>query len=102
MRVAFAHYSQEDDISGVTTWVLGLARRLSADGVNVAIHFVITPAEPSADSKRDTSKEPPLFEELRRQGMDVFSTPRRASLKEDAQDTLAFLNHWQPTVFLPQ
>lgn len=32
----------------------------------------------------------------------MFSTPRRASLKEDVQDTLAFLNDWQPTVFLPQ
>ena len=102
MRVAFAHYSQEDDISGVTTWVLGLARRLMADGVNVAIHFVITPAEPSGDSKRHSSSEPPLFEELRLLGMDVFSTPRRASLKEDVEDTLAFLNDWQPTVFLPQ
>ncbi len=98
MRVAFAHYSQEGDISGVTTWVLGLARRLSADGVTVAIHFVVTPAEP----RPDPCIEPPLFEDLRRQGIDVFSTPRRASLKEDVQDTLAFLNDWQPTVFLPQ
>jgi glycosyltransferase involved in cell wall biosynthesis len=98
LRVAFAHYSQEDDISGVTTWVLGLARRLSADGVTVAIHFVVTPAKP----RPDPWIEPPLFGDLRRQGIDVFSTPRRASLKEDVQDTLAFLNDWQPTVFLPQ
>ena len=94
MRVAFAHYSQAHDISGVTTWVLGLARRLSADGVPVAIHFVISPGEPPG--------EPPIFEELRQQGIEVFSTPRRSCLKDDVQDTLAFLNDWQPTVFLPQ
>ncbi|MCP9786175.1 glycosyltransferase family 4 protein [Cyanobium sp. N5-Cardenillas] len=98
MRVAFAHYSQAQDISGVTTWVLGLARRLSADGVTVAIHFVVAPAEP----RPDPCIEPPLFQDLRRQGIDVFSTPRRTSLKEDIEDTLAFLNDWQPTVFLPQ
>ena len=32
----------------------------------------------------------------------MFSAPRRSCLKEDVQETLAFLNDWQPTVFLPQ
>lgn len=102
MRVAFAHYSQADDISGVTTWVLGLARRLAADGVSVAIHFVIAPDAGSSEGSGEGSDEPPLFKALRRQGIEVFATPRRASLAADAQDTLAFLNHWRPTVFLPQ
>ncbi|KEF41475.1 MAG: hypothetical protein ER33_11140 [Cyanobium sp. CACIAM 14] len=95
MRVAFAHYSQANDISGVTTWVLGLARRLSADGVRVAIHFVVSPGETEEG-------EPPLFEELRRQGLHVSWAPRRATLRDDVQDTLRFLNDWKPTVFLPQ
>lgn len=90
LRVAFAHYSQVHDISGVTTWVLGLARRLSADGVPVAIHYVISPGDP------------PIFEELRQQGIEVFSAPRRSCLKEDVQESLAFLNEWQPPVFPPQ
>lgn len=94
MRVAFAHYSQENDISGVTTWVLGLAGRLAADDVSVAIHFLMLPGERSGESA--------LFESLRRQGIEVFSAPRRPSLEEDTRETLAFLNHWQPTVFLPQ
>ena len=94
LRVAFAHYHQESDISGVTTWLLSLARRLNSDGVAVAIHFV-GPAEAQAS-------EAPLFEELRRQGIAVFSTPRRTRLQADIKDTLAFLNQWQPTVFLPQ
>jgi glycosyltransferase involved in cell wall biosynthesis len=94
LRVAFAHYSQENDISGVTTWVMNLARRLRGDGVDVAIHFV-GPPELQAS-------EPPVFEELRRQGIAVFSTPRRSRIQADIADTLAFLNQWQPTVFLPQ
>ncbi len=98
LRVAFAHYSQANDISGVTIWVLGLARRLAKDGICVAIHFVIAPGEPSLEE----CGEPPLFEELRQQGIEVFSAPRRDCLKGDVQETLAFLNHWQPTVFLPQ
>ncbi|WP_216900469.1 glycosyltransferase family 4 protein [Synechococcus sp. CCY 9618] len=94
MRVAFAHYSQANDISGVTTWVLTLARRLAADGVPVAIHFVIAPGEPQG--------EPSLFQDLRQRGIHVSSAPRRPTLKDDTRETLAFLNHWQPTVFLPQ
>ncbi|MDM7951652.1 MAG: glycosyltransferase family 4 protein [Cyanobium sp. CZS 25K] len=102
MRVAFAHYSQADDISGVTTWVLGLARRLAADGVSVAIHFVIAPGEGGREGSGEDGGEPALFASLRREGIAVFATPRRASLAADARDTLAFLNHWRPTVFLPQ
>ncbi|PSB39523.1 glycosyltransferase family 4 protein [Aphanothece minutissima] len=102
MRVAFAHYSQADDISGVTTWVLGLARRLAADGISVAIHFVMTPGEGGREGPGAGEGEPPLFETLRREGIAVFATPRRTSLAADARDTLAFLNHWRPTVFLPQ
>lgn len=102
MRVAFAHYSQADDISGVTTWVLGLARRLAADGVSVAIHFVIVPGEGGRQGDGEGSGEPALFTALRGQGIEVFATPRRTSLAADARDTLAFLNHWRPTVFLPQ
>lgn len=98
LRVAFAHYCQANDISGVTIWVLGLARRLATDGVSVAIHFVIAPSSTSLEQ----CGEPPLFEELRQQGIEVFSAPRRRCLKEDVQETLAFLNQWQPTVFLPQ
>ncbi len=102
MRVAFAHYSQAGDISGVTTWVLGLARRLATDGVSVAIHFVIAPGEGGRKGQGEEGGEPALFATLRRQGIEVFATPRRASLAADARDTLAFLNHWRPTVFLPQ
>ncbi len=102
MRVAFAHYSQAGDISGVTTWVLGLARRLAADGVSVAIHFVVAPGDGDREGQGDGEGEPALFATLRGQGIEVFATPRRSSLAADARDTLAFLNHWRPTVFLPQ
>ncbi|MEA5442414.1 glycosyltransferase family 4 protein [Cyanobium gracile] len=94
LRVAFAHYSQPNDISGVTTWVLGMAKRLSADGVSVAIHFWMAP-----DGQ---DQEPDFFQELRHQGIHVSTAPRRANLKADVLETLGFLNQWQPTVFLPQ
>jgi hypothetical protein len=37
MRIAFAHYSTEDDIGGVSTWLIRLASELRRQGWPVAV-----------------------------------------------------------------
>jgi colanic acid/amylovoran biosynthesis glycosyltransferase len=94
MRVAFAHYLKPGDISGVTSWLLRLTAFLRESGVEVGVHLLeVAEADPS---------ESALAASLRGQGADVFQSPRTNRLKRDVLNTLAFLNRWQPDVFLPQ
>jgi glycosyltransferase involved in cell wall biosynthesis len=97
LRVAFAHYSDQGDISGVTTWLMRLARRLRLDDIEVAIHFQVPPEEAEQHTKLTER-----FRDLRQLGISVSWAPRRPSLAADTRETLAFLNQWQPDVFLPQ
>ncbi|AFY29541.1 glycosyltransferase family 4 protein [Cyanobium gracile] len=94
MRVAFAHYSQENDISGVTTWLFSLARRLKDDNIEVAIHFVHSDVE--------LGSEPLALQKLRRDGIEISRVSPQSTLEAEAQQTLEFLNKWQPSIFLPQ
>jgi glycosyltransferase involved in cell wall biosynthesis len=93
MRIAFAHYSSVDDISGVTSWLIQLALYLKGEGCSVAI-VLLDLCEPG-----DTS---PLEHALRQGGIEVFKSPPTGSLRRDVDVTLAFLNTWRPDVFLPQ
>jgi len=93
MRIAFAHYSSTDDISGVTSWLIQLALYLQGEGCSVAI-VLLDLCEPG-----DTS---PLELALRQGGIEIFKSPPTGSLRQDVNATLAFLNAWQPDVFLPQ
>jgi colanic acid/amylovoran biosynthesis glycosyltransferase len=93
MRIAFAHYSSADDISGVTSWLIQLALYLKGEGCNVAI-VLLDLCEPG-----DTS---PLELALRQGGIEIFKSPPTGSLRQDVNATLAFLNAWRPDVFLPQ
>ena len=94
MRVAFAHYSDPNDISGVTTWVMAMARRLQADGVEVGIHLV----HDNTQEIQNTS----IISELQGANIHLSLASARSSLQCDAAQTLDFLNSWQPTIFLPQ
>jgi len=94
MRVAFAHYSQQNDISGVTTWLFGMARRLKEAHIDVAIHFV--------NSDTELGPEPMALQQLRRDGIEISRVSPKSTLAEEAKQTLAFLNTWQPSIFLPQ
>ena len=93
MRIAFAHYSSANDISGVTSWLIQLALYFKGVGCSVAI-LLIDLGEPG-----DTS---PLELAMRQGGIEIFKSPPTGSLRQDVNATLAFLNAWRPDVFLPQ
>jgi len=93
MRIAFAHYSSADDISGVTSWLIQLALYLKGEGCSVAI-VLLDLCEPGDSS--------PLELALRQGGIEIFKSPPTGSLRQDVNATLAFLNIWRPDVFLPQ
>jgi glycosyltransferase involved in cell wall biosynthesis len=92
-RVAFAHYGEPNDISGVTSWLVALARFLTDRGITVAVLLL----DLSSEGTRS-----PLERELRTLGIEVFRSPPTGRLRSDVAATLAFLNAWRPDVFLPQ
>ena len=93
MRIAFAHYNEANDISGVTSWLILLALDLKRQGNEVAIQLLdlCQPGERTS-----------LEEALQGSGVHLFKSPPTGSLRRDTEATLAFLNHWRPDVFLPQ
>jgi len=93
MRIAFAHYSSADDISGVTSWLIQLALHLKAEGCSVAVALM------DLCGPGDTS---PIEVALRNGGIEIFKAPPTGSLRQDVNATLAFINGWRPDVFLPQ
>jgi len=93
MRIAFAHYSSADDISGVTSWLIQLALFLKRQGCDVAIHLLnLSPSEASS----------PLERSLQGSGIEISQSLPTGNLRKDIQTTLTFLNRWRPDVFLPQ
>ncbi len=93
MRIAFAHYSSADDISGVSSWLIQLALYLKGEGCSVAI-VLLDLCEPGDIS--------PLELALQNGGIEIFKSPPTGSLRQDVNATLDFLNAWRPDVFLPQ
>ncbi len=92
-KVAFAHYSSHTDLGGVTTWLVALARQLIADDVEVAIHL----QHEGSDSAQAT-----ILPQLADAGIHISMSAKQKNLALDVRQTLAFLNDWQPSVFLPQ
>jgi len=93
MRIAFAHYNKPEDISGVTSWLIGLALFLREQRCQVAVHVHdFCPAD----------RRSPLQTALEPHGITFSRAPASGSLRRDGQATLAFLNRWRPDVFLPQ
>ncbi len=91
-RVAFSHYSSDEGISGVTTWLERLVLRLHGDGVptSVLLHHY----GPNAKSSR-------LFRDLLAAGVHVEIERKPAYTECGVRSTLAFLNRHRPQVFLP-
>ena len=81
------------DLGGVTTWIVALARQLIADGVEVAIHLQHEGSDPAQAS---------ILPQLADAGIHISISPKQKNLAPDVRQTLAFLNDWQPSVFLPQ
>jgi colanic acid/amylovoran biosynthesis glycosyltransferase len=93
MRIAFAHYSTEDDIGGASSWLIRLAADLRQQGWPVAVLLPHSGNHP----ERST-----IASALRAADVEVDLQPQPSSANDAVLQTLDFLNAWEPTVFLPQ
>ena len=93
MRIAFAHYSTEDDIGGASSWLIRLAADLRKQGWPVAVLLPHNGNHP----ERST-----IASALRAADVEVVLQTQLSSANDAVLQTLDFLNAWQPTVFLPQ
>ncbi len=93
MKIALAHYSGSSDISGVTTWLIGLCGRLVKAGHHVVMHLHHFGDDPQQAS---------ILPSLHRLGIETHVVIRSGSLEDDIRHTLHFLNQVKPDLFLPQ
>jgi glycosyltransferase involved in cell wall biosynthesis len=93
MRIAFAHYSTEDDIGGASSWLIRLAADLRNQGWPVAVLLTHSGNHPEQST---------IASALRAADVDVVLQTQLSSANDAVFQTLGFLNEWQPTVFLPQ
>lgn len=93
MRIAIAHYSAENDVSGVTTWLIDLCRYLIGSGHTVYVHLHHIGSNPAKGS---------IIPVLKRLGIHISSTRCETTLGADINHTLEFLNECKPDIFLPQ
>jgi glycosyltransferase involved in cell wall biosynthesis len=93
MRVAIAHYSAVNDVSGVTTWLTDLCRSLIDSGHSVFVHLHHIGKNPAKGS---------IIPVLKSLGVNISSRRCEATLTADINNTLQFLNECKPDVFLPQ
>jgi glycosyltransferase involved in cell wall biosynthesis len=93
MKVAVAHYSASEDISGVTTWLIDFCKRLVQAGQQVVMHLHHFGDDPDQGSIRSS---------LQHLGIETYAVRRTGSLEADTRQTLQFLNQVQPDLFLPQ
>lgn len=91
--IAFAHYSSEQDISGVSTWLLELMRYLRGKGEEVCLNLHHLGRDPA----QGTLLAPALA-----MGVHVVARKAPKGIEAAVRDDLAFLNRFQPAVFLPQ
>lgn len=100
MKVAFADYSDDADISGVTTWLAKFIAHLSCTEPPAEVRTALHLHHIGSAGWRDSS----LVQELA--GVPVELSGRHVGevrFTEDAvRDTLAFLDAARPDVFLPQ
>jgi colanic acid/amylovoran biosynthesis glycosyltransferase len=93
VKIALAHYSASDDISGVTTWLIGFCDRLVLAGHEVVMHL---------HHFGDNPQQGSILPLLQRLNIHTHSVSRTGSLESDTRNTLQFLNQVQPDLFLPQ
>lgn len=89
---AFAHYSVNGDISGVTTWFSRFVLWLHARGVRLVVllhHF------------GDDPQRSELYRTLFMAGVEVEAHLRPAFTEDAVSDTLEFLRRHRPHIFIP-
>jgi colanic acid/amylovoran biosynthesis glycosyltransferase len=91
--IAFGHYGAKDDIGGVTTWLERLLLRLHNDGIPVCLYL---------QHFGSNTEESNILHPLRKAGIPVDIEPRSPYIDGDVRGTLAFLNRYQPVIFMPQ
>jgi glycosyltransferase involved in cell wall biosynthesis len=93
MKIALAHYSESADISGVTTWMIAFSEQLLQAGHEVVMHL---------HHFGEDHQQASILPSLQGLGIETRSVPRTGSIEDDTRQTLQFLNHVQPDLFLPQ
>lgn len=100
MKIAFADYSDDNDISGVTTWLVQFITHLAEEDPSserqtcLRLHHVGSNDWRTSSIARDLANAP-----VRVSGTNVWNV----RYTEDAvADTVAFLNAERPDVFVPQ
>jgi hypothetical protein len=81
MRIAFAHYSTEDDIGGVSTWLIRLASELRRQGWPVAVLLPHTGNHPARST---------IASALRAADVEVVLQPQLSSDNSAVLQTLGF------------
>jgi glycosyltransferase involved in cell wall biosynthesis len=93
MRIVFGYYGSQDDISGVTTWLVPLMTRFLEEKWEVHClveHFGKNP------------KQSQIFQSATRLGVKVHLLPRGGYMERMVRETVRHLRRLEPTVFLPQ
>lgn len=93
MKIAIAHYSSFDDISGVTTWLVDFCQYLVQASHQVVVHLHHFGADPQEGS---------ILPSLLNLGVETHAVRRTGSLEADTLETLRFLDLVGPSLFLPQ
>ena len=91
--IAFAHYSTNNDVSGVTTWLEQLAVWLHQGGYEPVFHLQHV-GEDVADST--------LAKALAGHGIPFEIVPRSNYTEDNVRSLLSFLNRKKPRLFIPQ
>lgn len=92
MRIAIAHYSSKNDISGVTTWVINLIKKLVASNHEVFLYLLHFGSNPNEAS---------ILKNLEETGIEIESGTRKNNVI-DIFAVLKWLNFIKPDIFLPQ
>jgi glycosyltransferase involved in cell wall biosynthesis len=100
VNIAFADYSDDADISGVTTWLAHFIRRLAASEPSGAVRTALHVHHIGARAWQESS----IVRDLAGVSVELSGTNiGDVRYTEDSvADTLAFLNRTRPDVFLPQ
>jgi len=92
MKIAFAHYSEANDISGVTTWAENILLYLHKQGHELSVLLIHIGGE---------MEKARLYHVLRQYGISVEIDRKARSFWEDIERTIVFLNKAKPDVFIP-
>lgn len=91
--IAFLHYANYNNISGVTTWLQALILHLHRQGIEVTVLNL---------DDQGAKKKPQFYNDLSMAGVDVTLTKVKSYSEDGVKTILKWLNKKQPTIFLPQ